>query len=259
MVKRYKIAFLKPSKAIRFNNKRFKKYLVKDVLEENLPIINELAEYTNVYIFSGIIRDFFLDSKGNRDLDIVVDEIPASFLDSISKKHGFVRYKRNKFNGLKITLEDLNIDLWEMKDTWALHKKRLPINIQSLLKTPFFNFSSIIYDYKKEEFTVGEPFKDFIDNRILNVVYSHNLEPESCLISTMHYAKQYRIGVSHKLSRWLRDNFNVKYDYTKYQVKRYGKREFSLDDIESFINNPNQYAKENHKRYMPKKLRIKFQ
>mgnify|MGYP001207561390 CR=1 FL=1 len=82
MDKRFKTFFSsKPSEKINKKSKNFKHYLVKEVLEDKYAIyLDELAKNTNVYIYSGVIRDFFLDIKENRDLDIVVEEIPVSFL-----------------------------------------------------------------------------------------------------------------------------------------------------------------------------------
>lgn len=244
MGKKFKeLFFSKPSAKINKKSKTFKHYLIKEVFEDKyVTYLDELAKSTKVYIFSGVIRDFFLGIKENRDLDIVVEEIPSSFLNNLKEDDIIVYCKRNKFNGLKISFQNLNVDLWEMKDTWGIRKKKLPVEVTSLLKTPFFNFSSIVFDYVNSEFIVGEPFKNFLDNRVLNVVFSRNLEPESCLISTIHYARKYNLAISDKLSRWLRDKYNENYDYSRFQEKRFGESEFTDEDIGNFIENPEMYV-----------------
>jgi hypothetical protein len=112
------------------------------------------------------------------------------------------------------------------------------------LKTPFFNFSAIVFYYNKAEFIVGEPFKDFIDKRVLNVVFSRNLEPESCIVSTMHYARKYNLAINKRLTRWLKDKYNPRQDFSKYQEKRFGRLEFSAEEIYHFVEDPDMFYKE---------------
>ncbi|MER1823168.1 hypothetical protein KC982_18395, partial [Proteus mirabilis] len=115
-----------------------------DYLADRFPkfakqIINVLLEEKNdVFLFSGIIRDYFLykDKSSNfnvRDIDIVVSDIDK--FHSIFKNK--IQYKKNSFGGLKLYFNDINIDVWQANLTWGLknipQKNRNTTNIIDIL------------------------------------------------------------------------------------------------------------------------------
>ena len=52
----------------------FLEYIKRNVDAEVYSLLLKLNEKTNLYIFSGIIRNFFLDINDVRDLDVVIEE-----------------------------------------------------------------------------------------------------------------------------------------------------------------------------------------
>ena len=52
----------------------FLEYIKRNVDAEVYSFLLKLNEKTNLYIFSGIIRNFFLDINDVRDLDVVIEE-----------------------------------------------------------------------------------------------------------------------------------------------------------------------------------------
>ena len=78
-------------------NRSFKNYLKDFLLDsDSWNLLTLISKQTNVYIFSGVIRNFLLGYLENRDLDIVIDNI-----DDISIPHKYLNkiyYKRNSYN-----------------------------------------------------------------------------------------------------------------------------------------------------------------
>lgn len=218
-------------------NKKFYKYLRKRILgAEYSSYLDGIAKDTDVYIFSGVIRDFFIHRTEKRDLDLVVIDFKEGFLDDFKANSRFKSIITNKFGGIKLVMDDLTIDIWRLRDTWGIKRKHLNDKDASLLpETVFFNFSSIVFDYNNVEFLNYKLFENFLESKTMDVVFSHNIDDVCCIVSTLHYQRDYEFGVSKKLARWLRDKYNPKMDFEGVQIRRFGEIEFSSEEIKEFI------------------------
>ena len=107
---------------------------------------NALLNRADVYIFSGLTRNYLMGFREIRDLDLVVDcscDL-SELVQSLLPEDNIV--KLNSFGGIKICINHLNIDIWSIEKTWGIIKRGIRPNIYGLLKTPFFNFSSIVFN-----------------------------------------------------------------------------------------------------------------
>ncbi|WP_275351602.1 hypothetical protein, partial [Proteus mirabilis] len=190
-----------------------------DYLADRFPkfakqIINVLLEEKNdVFLFSGIIRDYFLykDKSSNfnvRDIDIVVSDIDK--FHSIFKNK--IQYKKNSFGGLKLYFNDINIDVWQANLTWGLknipQKNRNTTNIIDILpQTVFFNCSSILFDFQNKKFIENDDssFQLFLDSKTLDIVLEENPLPELCILNTIYYTKKHNLNISSKLADYVKD------------------------------------------------------
>jgi len=230
-------AMKKNSDNINSKKKKFYKYLRNRILgTEYSSYLDDIAQKTEVYVFSGVIRDFFIHKQGKRDLDIVVIDYPEDFLRDFESDTRFISETVNKFGGIKLIMEDLTIDIWRLRDTWGIKKKKLDeTNANSLSETVFFNFSSIVFDYNNIEFLNYERFARFLKDKTMDVVFSRNVDDVCCIVSTLHYKKDYDFGISDKLARWLRDKYNPKMDFEGVQLRRFGEVEFTPEKIKKLI------------------------
>lgn len=129
----------------------FKYYLQECLSEEMRSILNAISLKTEVYVFSGMIRNFFLGESCFRDLDIVVGDVNC-VIDAINAATENVDFSINSFGGLKVKIQNLSIDLWELDKTWGIQNESMELSPYSLLRTAFFNFSAIVFDYNKTRF-----------------------------------------------------------------------------------------------------------
>lgn len=228
---------IKKSDKINRRKKKFFKYLRKEILGKVYSsYLDNIAKDTEVYIFSGVIRDFFMHRTEKRDLDLVVLDFKDGFLDDFKSDPRFKSETFNKFGGIKLVMDDLTIDIWQLRDTWGIKKKHLnDKDANSLSETVFFNFSSIVFDYNNVEFLNYRLFENFLESKTMDIVFSHNVDDVCCIVSTLHYQKDYDFGISEKLARWLRDKYNPRMDFESVQIRRFGKVEFTPEKIREFI------------------------
>ena len=199
-------------------------------------IVSELDELAQsrqkVYIFSGVIRDFFLQLDSvSRDIDIVIS---GKSLDNIMEDDVRVT---NQFGGAKIKKEGLTIDMWCLSNTWGIKRKKANSTPDELIKTSFFNFSAILYDYRKHRFIVGDDFLKFINSRELDYVYEDNPYPALCVVNTLYYSRKFNCGISDRLKRWIKQyaTGTMFPNYAEVQKGHFGEVLFDNQTIEEFI------------------------
>ncbi|TDQ18248.1 hypothetical protein DFQ04_0046 [Algoriphagus boseongensis] len=227
MVRKYrKISEEVDSKAFKFY-----RYL-EDALEgEAFDFIKSLTLETNVYLFSGIIRNYFLHNYLIRDVDLVVGN--SVDLSKILKEN---TYSVNSFGGYKFNLGAKKFDLWLVENTWALNiEKRIEWKLFSYLpKSVFFNFSSIIYSINDKKFYYTEDFLKFLKTREIDYVFRENLKKDLCIVNSIYYSEKYNLKISPRLYRLINTwQKKYKFDLEETQIKHFEKVLYSKKYIET--------------------------
>lgn len=222
-------------KKVKGSAKPFNNYLCQNLPNEVLIFLENLKSLCEVYIFSGLIRNFFLGVKSFRDLDIVIDkplEINELFKD--------FKIVKNSFGGYKIEIESINIDLWSIQQTWTVKKKGvLDLNLENYIPgTAFFNFSAIIYSLNKNKFIYGKDFLNFLNTKEIDIVNELNPNDELCIVNTFYYSERYSLKISQSLKKYiLKLYYKHNFDYQKVQIKHFNKILYSNIEIETRILN----------------------
>ena len=209
---------------------QFLSYLDKNLDDEVNSKIKELSGKTNVYIFSGVIRNFFLNIGNVRDVDLILkDEIDITQIFS-----GFEIVK-NSFGGFKISKNEILIDLWFLEKTWAFqHQKILNFDLDKYIPaTAFFNFSAIVFSYNEKMFYYTDDFLKFLRDKEIDVVYEANANYSLCVVNTFYYADKCKLKIADKLKKhiiYLDRRFKNDYDYA--QMKHFGTILYPKKEIE---------------------------
>lgn len=199
---------------------------------ESWELLKDISRQTDVYIFSGVIRNFFLGYIEVRDLDIVIRktnslQIPIDYIKKVS-------IIRNSFDGYKLKLGKLSVDIWYIQDTWGIkYEKKVPTE-EALIKSAFFNFSAVAYDFNKKKFRFTDDFCKFLESQILDIVYEKNPNIPLCIINTIYYADKFKLSIGKKLCLWIVDHFSDYYDYEQTQLKHFGHIMYSQRFVKSF-------------------------
>ena len=186
-----------------------------------------------MFIFSGIIRNYFLDIKDFRDIDIVLDGTLdiKSYLDEKN-----FNYTINNFKGYKIFIDDIAVDLWFLKDTWAFnHPQKMFENFempQIMPRTAFFNFSSIIFSFNKNEFYYTKDFTRFLRDKKIDMVFEHNPNNALCLVNSFYYSDKLNLRLGERLKKHLKKISNDCIDRAEeIQISHFGKVLYPNDKI----------------------------
>lgn len=210
----------------------FREYIINSLNENVRFFIEELSKHCKIYIFSGVIRDYFLKRDGIRDLDLVID---GEFdIEVLFSNYSF---RKNSFGGYKLSIDGINIDLWFIQNTWAIkHRKITPSNLETFIPTTsFFNFSSIVFDLDENKFICSRPFLSFLKNKKINIVFKHHDNIPLCIVNSLYYSNKLELKISTKLIKFLRLYFNRKYDYREVQIKHFGKVLYSNEELKNWI------------------------
>lgn len=217
------------------SNLDFIKFLNRNLSNEVLTFVNELEQLTNVIIFSGVIRNFFLKKRVIRDLDLIlVDRIAIEELIKSS-----MVINKNSYGGYKIKIGQINIDLWFLEDTWAF-KYQKTFNFSELDKlvpsTAFFNFSAIIFKMREKVFHYSIDFVRFLRKKEIDVVYEPNMNYKLCVVNTYYYSKKYDLKISDKLKKFIRHiHLSGDGNYRQTQIKHFGRVLFSNIRINKLV------------------------
>jgi len=222
-------------KSIKSKEDNFRVYFEYNLDDETSQFINKLKQHTSLYLFSGIIRDFFLaKNEVFRDIDLIYD-IDIN-LENIFPKYNF---EKNSFGGYKVHIGKYIIDIWNLNETWGLKKGQLTLEFNKLHKLPdttFFNFSSIIYSLKENEFIIGKPFLNFLKKEEIDIVLDDNPYPELCIINTIYYQKKLNYKLSKRLKNYILHTIEElsPSKLLNIQIKHFNKIMFTKDEIFSF-------------------------
>lgn len=212
----------------------FLEYLRQFVLDEmSFRLMMDISSKTDVYIFSGVIRNYLLGEPCSRDVDIVVRDLDSVLLpqDDLDK----YLISRNSFGGYKAVLGDLTIDIWDIKNTWMLSQRpSMKPTPYTLIETAFFNFSAIVFDIRRKAFVFGRDFIEFYHSKEIDVVNQLNPNVALCIINTMYYAIKLESPVRYKLCKWIVEHYKSDYPYEQVQMSHFHELLFSIADIERF-------------------------
>lgn len=215
----------------------FAQYLCEQILNPlALSVLREIMQQTKVYIFSGVIRDYFLGRESeHRDIDIVLEH-------NISWWSIFRRYRRcisvkvNSFGGIKAKIDNLTVDLWTMQNTWGIMRKGVRNTPQNLIRTAFFNFSAVVYSVDRRRFYIHKSFAQFVNDRVIDILYKENPNVPLCIVNTMYYSQLLQMPLAPELENWIVSHYSMFDNYEIPQLSHWGVIRYSHRDIHLFVS-----------------------
>jgi hypothetical protein len=146
--------------------------------------------------------------------------------------------RKTRFGGYKLCIEGKEIDIWELKKTWAIHHRpKFEMMLDELLPaTSFFNITAIVFSMAENRFLYKKKFEQGISKRLLDIVYEPNPFPELCIVKTIEYVQRYRLRVSKHLRRYILKHFEqVNRKLISIQLSHYGVIKYNEEIINQFI------------------------
>jgi hypothetical protein len=201
----------------------------------------ELKRTTDSYVFGGFIVDYLNHNNKHRDIDIVVASLDNNLLKLIKSFNGI----KNSFGGYKIIIDQIIVDVWAIKDTWAIKKMNsLNFDLINLLpSTSFFNSTAIIFSITTKKLTFHKKFLEYINNDKLDILFEDNPYPALCILKSYQYFKL-GINFTNKLSKYIYNRFKIYYNQLEdMQLKHYGYLRYSQNELINFANEIDQNLK----------------
>ncbi len=206
---------------IETNEKPFYHFLEEVIDTDVFNFIELVSQRTDVFLFSGIIRNYFLKNSIIRDVDIVIESDDK--IQSLLKKY---EYRINSFGGYKVRINNMEIDIWRMDRTWAInyHQTILNFDLEKYIpNTAFFNFSAIIYSINKKEFIYTKHFLRFLRDKKMDAVYIPNANDHLCVVNSFYYSDKYNLKFSKNFSKIIiKIHSRIDKDYSSVQKKHFG-------------------------------------
>lgn len=215
----------------------FLRYIRDEILNPvACAVLDDVLSLTNVYVFSGVTRDYFLERRvAARDIDLVVaDEIDWRAL--YRKYRGVMSVAINSYGGFKVAIGNLRADVWTMHRTWGLVRKGVGATPRNLIRTAFFNFSAVAYLLNRRRFYVHRAFAHFLRSREIDVLYKENPNAALCIVNALYYSRLLRMPLSRELREWIVRHYNIFDDYDAVQISHWGNVRYSRHEIHLFVS-----------------------
>jgi hypothetical protein len=215
----------------------FSRYFCTD---EEVDFIDCLKSNTELFVFSGVLRDFLLryNEQKPRDFDFVIGKSNKK----IEKLLNRYLVRRTQFGGYKCLINNKIIDIWALEDTWAIKKYR-PFYLQNYLPlTAFFNITAAVYLLNENKLFIHDSLRRFLEDknhRELDFVLEDNPYPALCVVKSLELMDKFKLPVADRLKNYL-IHFNKVLNNVSYheaQMKHFGIIKYDYYTINNTIIN----------------------
>ena len=187
--------------------------LLNEYLTKHHPariLFNGLQELGDMYLIGGVLREIKDNGRiiSLRDMDVVLNTTNEKkyeqFLYSYSPEI-------NRFGGYRVQCQDLIIDIWLLRQTWAYSKQVIKCDskdyAQMLPRTVFLNIDAIIYDMKNDKWYDTE-YQKAMKTRVLDIVLEENPFIELNIVRSIVLKQKYEMAFSDKLREVIKKYIN---------------------------------------------------
>lgn len=196
-----------------------------------IGLINELIKENRVFVIGGFVRDYLYGHPYNfRDVDVVVDTDNALLEQTIFKNIPKSKIVKNRFNGYKLILKNLTVDIWSIKETWAIKNGYFKEN--ELLDTVYLNVDAYAFDLS------NKCYYDNCDKRIqpkeIDLCFDINPNEELNLARSFVLSKKYSLNLSDNIKKKILNLMKDKDKLQRFlssQIDHYGKIEIDLNEL----------------------------
>lgn len=198
-----------------------------------ITLFDNLNDHGDLILIGGAVRDFAYQ-KAPRDLDIIVN----SKSSNLDKAFDNFNYRKNRFDGYKVIVNEVELDIWSIQNNWAFREKILKARVDNIPKGTFYNFDSISINLNTAD-VYADNFIESIKDRKLDITLRDdyialNPTPEVNIMRALVIKKYWGLSFSNKVINYINDWLNkVDSPYellTKAEIKHYGNRKLSFED-----------------------------
>lgn len=179
---------------------------------EILNTLLRLSQFGHVIVFGGAIRDLAIhgNSEFPSDIDVVLED---ANIEELSVGMNVLNAFRNRFGGFRFTTEKWKFDVWRLEDTWALREGHVSgQSAESLLKTTFFDWDAIAYDFTNRQLLVSDGYFDRLQRRIVDINLEPNPNPMGSARRALDIYWSGKVGLAPRLARFVATTMQPNFD-----------------------------------------------
>lgn len=173
-------------------------------------LFNGLQELGDVYLIGGVLREIKDNGRivSLRDVDVIIDTSKEKEYEKfiLSYSPGI-----NRFGGYKVQCQNLIIDIWLLRQTWAYSTRAIKCTsedyVRMLPQTVFLNMDAIVYDMRNDKWYDTE-YQKAMETKILDIVLEENPFVELNIVRSFVLKKKYEMVFSNKLQKVIRKYVN---------------------------------------------------
>lgn len=197
-------------------------------------LFNRLGEYGDLILVGGAIRDYANRIKP-RDIDIIVD-CKTSNLDDALESYS---YRKNRFGGYKVFIENTELDIWSISNNWAFREKILEEKFENISRGAFYNFDSLAFNINSS-YLDADIYIQAMNEKILDIILEDeyidlNPNPEINIVRAFIIRKYWNFEFSRRvidyITSWSNKCTNPIEALHKAELKHYGKARLTPEDF----------------------------
>lgn len=208
----------------------------KNSLSKCIRFLEDMSRqnYLQLFYFGGFLRDLWLEFTP-RDIDIVFNKVDEKQFEYLTEEY-FI--SKNRFGGLKLEIEGVNVDAWPIQYTWTFAKEKiLPKSINHLPETTFFSIDSIVLEvYAPNERRWGweQGFFEACETKTLEIQQHENPFPALQLVRAYELSNHLGFKAGENLKEYIKSNLDKTNpsELSNTYEKHYGN---SINPIELYI------------------------
>lgn len=200
----------------------------------------ELLVYGKIYIVGGFLRDI-INERPSRDIDMIID-LPPNTIEDLLKK-STLSFKFNRMNGVKIKLNDFEVDLWSIDNNWAfkndLVKKNEDYILSGIANGCFYNYDSIVLNVNSREFHASN-YNNCAKSKTLDIIQKNifykkkNPTIEANILRAFYLQREFGLNFSENCHTYLFAMLNFLKDKYKNVIDHLEAYKFKYEKYENY-------------------------
>lgn len=206
-------------------------------------LLYEIFVYGSAYLVGGYLRDL-IEKRKSRDIDIIIDLNHEKLIEIINASN--LDYRINRHNGIKLKLDNIEVDMWSIQNNWAFKNNLVKLNeedkLNSIAKGCFYNYDSLVINLHSKGLNL-KFYDQFLKKNELEILQkspsykSLNPTKEANILRAFYLKKVRKVNYSLNTRNYLltsiveiQDNFKDPYMELLFTKKKYSKYDNILSD-----------------------------
>lgn len=218
---------------------KIEKLLRGDVLNPKVKdFVNEsLREKLHCFLIGGAVRAA-IENRCPRDMDILLEDGNEGILIEYLRACR-LNYKKNAFNGFKVSIDNFSIDIWFMRDHYLFKNKVYKVNTRNIKRSTLINYDSLVYDMSRKKLDsknydrcISEELIDFVGND--DAVFSNPM-PILSIIKLMDIKYNKKLNFSLRVKDYIAYNYGSFGESLWRKIAKEYKRHYNMSITDEYL------------------------